>query len=65
MEPLPLDEEQKKAVVIGLERTLTVISGGPGTGKTDVAAAIAVALTQVSAYGRVSCFYLLKGFRLR
>jgi len=36
----PLSDEQRDAVALALSRPLTVISGGPGTGKTAIAAAI-------------------------
>jgi exodeoxyribonuclease V alpha subunit len=34
--PLVLDPEQRRALELALSRMLTVISGGPGTGKTSV-----------------------------
>ncbi len=35
-----LTEEQRRAVAVGLSSSLAIITGGPGTGKTAVAAAI-------------------------
>ncbi len=37
---LPLNEQQKEAVLLCLENGLTLLTGGPGTGKTFTAAAI-------------------------
>jgi len=36
----PLSDEQRRAVEIALSRSVSVVTGGPGTGKTLVAAAI-------------------------
>lgn len=36
LEPIPLNEEQREAVLKGLESPLTVITGPPGTGKSQV-----------------------------
>jgi len=36
LEPLPLNDEQRAAVVRGLHNPLTVITGPPGTGKSQV-----------------------------
>jgi exodeoxyribonuclease V alpha subunit len=38
--PFELSNEQRDAVSLALSRSLTVIAGGPGTGKTAIAAAI-------------------------
>ncbi len=38
--PAPLSDEQARAVTLAAQRRLTVISGGPGTGKTSVAAGL-------------------------
>ncbi len=38
--PVHLSEEQQEAVTTALRRSLTVISGGPGTGKTSVVVSI-------------------------
>jgi exodeoxyribonuclease V alpha subunit len=35
-QPLQMDREQKLALAIGLIRPLSIISGGPGTGKTSI-----------------------------
>lgn len=37
---VPLTDEQRRAVAVGLSSSLAIITGGPGTGKTAVAAAI-------------------------
>lgn len=37
---VPLTDEQRRAVSVGLSSSLAIITGGPGTGKTAVAAAI-------------------------
>src|SRR5215813_4295704 len=36
LEVLPLNNEQRQAVVQGLQRPLTVVTGPPGTGKSQV-----------------------------
>ncbi|KAB2932819.1 MAG: hypothetical protein F9K25_06300 [Candidatus Contendobacter sp.] len=40
LEPLPLGEDQLRAVRDGLNRPLTVVTGPPGTGKSQVAVAL-------------------------
>lgn len=42
LEPLPLNEEQREAVRRGLSSRLTVITGPPGTGKSQVVASLIV-----------------------
>jgi len=44
-----LDDAQRRAVLCSAERGLTVVTGGPGTGKTTVAARIAAAHAHVRA----------------
>ncbi|KAF0182209.1 MAG: exodeoxyribonuclease V subunit alpha [Nitrospirae bacterium] len=39
-QPLRLTDEQKNAVTVALARTVTIISGGPGTGKTSIVVSI-------------------------
>lgn len=46
---VPLTEEQQRAVAVGLSGSLAVITGGPGTGKTQVAAAIVRGLLALGA----------------
>jgi len=36
VEPLPMNEEQREAILRGLQRDLTVVTGPPGTGKSQV-----------------------------
>jgi very-short-patch-repair endonuclease len=36
IEPLPLNEEQREAVIKGLQQNLSVVTGPPGTGKSQV-----------------------------
>ena len=38
--PVPLGEKQKQAVLMALENNLSIITGGPGTGKTTVLKAV-------------------------
>lgn len=40
LEPLPLDEDHLRALRDGLNRPLTVVTGPPGTGKSQVAVAL-------------------------
>ncbi len=42
IEPIPLNEEQKEAVLRGLSSPLTVVTGPPGTGKSQVVASLIV-----------------------
>ncbi len=44
-----LDDAQRRAVLCSAERGLTIVTGGPGTGKTTVAARIAAAHVHVRA----------------
>jgi exodeoxyribonuclease V alpha subunit len=46
---VPLTEEQQRAVAVGLSSSLAIITGGPGTGKTAVAAAIVRGLLALGA----------------
>lgn len=46
---VPLTEEQQRAVAVGLSGSLAIITGGPGTGKTQVAAAIVRGLLALGA----------------
>ncbi|HSW62319.1 MAG TPA: exodeoxyribonuclease V subunit alpha [Dissulfurispiraceae bacterium] len=39
-QPLRLTDEQKHAVTVGLTRPVSIISGGPGTGKTSIVVSI-------------------------
>ena len=41
---MTLDDQQRDAVLVALENRLTVITGGPGTGKTTLVRAILAAL---------------------
>ena len=43
-DPVPLNPGQRAAVALALERPLALITGGPGTGKTSIVAAILRAL---------------------
>jgi exodeoxyribonuclease V alpha subunit len=47
--PAPLSDEQRHAVEIAMGAGLAVISGGPGTGKTSIIAAILRVLVRVGA----------------
>lgn len=42
IEPIPLNEEQREAVLKGLSSPLTVVTGPPGTGKSQVVASLIV-----------------------
>lgn len=42
IEPLPLNEEQKKAVQKSLHEPLTIVTGPPGTGKSQIVTSIIV-----------------------
>jgi exodeoxyribonuclease V alpha subunit len=44
--PATLNEAQRQAVERVLERRVTVVSGGPGTGKTSIVRAVLAALTE-------------------
>jgi exodeoxyribonuclease V alpha subunit len=46
---VPLTAEQQRAVAVGLSSSLAIITGGPGTGKTAVAAAIVRGLLAMGA----------------
>lgn len=48
----PLAKGQKEAIRTGLKRRLTIITGGPGTGKTTVAAALLKMLAKQQSDGR-------------
>ncbi|MCS3603077.1 exodeoxyribonuclease V alpha subunit [Buttiauxella sp. BIGb0471] len=47
-EPLPETDWQKVAAAVALTRRISVISGGPGTGKTTTVAKLLAALVQLS-----------------
>lgn len=42
IEPIPLNEEQREAILKGLSSGLTVVTGPPGTGKSQVVASLIV-----------------------
>ncbi|MEQ9413519.1 MAG: AAA domain-containing protein [Cyclobacteriaceae bacterium] len=42
IEPIPLNEEQREAILKGLSSPLTVVTGPPGTGKSQVVASLIV-----------------------
>jgi very-short-patch-repair endonuclease len=42
IEPIPLNEEQREAILKGLASPLTVVTGPPGTGKSQVVASLIV-----------------------
>jgi very-short-patch-repair endonuclease len=42
IEPIPLNEEQREAILKGLSSHLTVVTGPPGTGKSQVVASLIV-----------------------
>lgn len=42
IEPIPLNEEQREAILKGLSSELTVVTGPPGTGKSQVVASLIV-----------------------
>lgn len=42
IEPIPLNEEQREAILKGLTSPLTVVTGPPGTGKSQVVASLIV-----------------------
>lgn len=47
------DDPQQRAVACGLERGLTVLSGGPGTGKTTTLARLLVAFARAAPQARI------------
>jgi very-short-patch-repair endonuclease len=53
LEVLPLNTEQRQAVVQGLEAPLTVVTGPPGTGKSQVVTSL---LANVAWQGRTALF---------
>jgi exodeoxyribonuclease V alpha subunit len=50
--PFALSDEQRAAVTLALTRSLAVIAGGPGTGKTAIAAAIVRSAHELGVAGR-------------
>ena len=42
LEPLPMNEEQREAILRGLQRDITVVTGPPGTGKSQVVSNLVV-----------------------
>lgn len=46
--PVALSDEQRRAVAQALSRPLTIVSGGPGTGKTSVVATLVRVLRRLS-----------------
>ncbi|MCL4746926.1 MAG: exodeoxyribonuclease V subunit alpha [Burkholderiaceae bacterium] len=48
------DEAQRRAVRLALERRLSLISGGPGSGKTTTLARIVIALAEIAPEARVA-----------
>ena len=52
-ESLALSHGQKEAVRLGLRRQLTIITGGPGTGKTTVAAVLLQMLARQTKPGKI------------
>ena len=42
IEPLPMNEEQREAILKGLQNELTVVTGPPGTGKSQVVSNLVV-----------------------
>ena len=58
VEVVPLNDEQRRAVHAGLERPLTVVTGPPGTGKSQVVIALLA-----NAYLRGDEFFSLVGTR--
>jgi exodeoxyribonuclease V alpha subunit len=52
--PVALSDEQRRAVAQALSRPLTIVSGGPGTGKTSVVATLVRVLRRLDPDGSIA-----------